>query len=76
MAELTTGLIDNFPVNGVRPSVSIAIRITNDGDSMETAETIGYYLNGSSKEVYVLEAVNVNPNEVILREYFAVFGCF
>ncbi|EHL06214.1 hypothetical protein HMPREF0322_03102 [Desulfitobacterium hafniense DP7] len=36
MAELTTGLIDNFPVNGARPSVSVALRITNDGDSTET----------------------------------------
>ncbi|SHN62650.1 collagen-like protein [Desulfitobacterium chlororespirans] len=76
MAELTTGLIDNFPVNGVRPSVSVALRITNDGDSMETAGITGYYLNGTIKEVYVLEVVNVNPNEVIIREYFADLDAF
>ncbi|ACL19068.1 Collagen triple helix repeat protein [Desulfitobacterium hafniense DCB-2] len=76
MAELTTGLIDNFPVNGARPSVSVALRITNDGDSTETVRITGYYPNGSFKEVYVLEIVNVNPNEVITREYFADLDAF
>ncbi|SHN62660.1 hypothetical protein SAMN02745215_01219, partial [Desulfitobacterium chlororespirans DSM 11544] len=76
MAELTTGLIDNFPVAGVRPSVSVAIEITNDGDSMETVEITGYYVNGSLKEIYVLEANNLNPNEAIIKEYFADLDSF
>ncbi|MEA5025903.1 MAG: hypothetical protein VB109_24060, partial [Desulfitobacterium hafniense] len=76
MAELTTGLIDNFPVNGVRPSVSVAIRITNDGDSVEMVEIIGYYLNGLFKEVYVLEELSIIPGEVVLREYFADLDAF
>ncbi|EHL06212.1 collagen triple helix repeat protein [Desulfitobacterium hafniense DP7] len=76
MAELTTGLIDNFPVDGARPSVSVALRITNDGDSTETVTITGYYLNGTIKEVYVLELVTVNPNEVIIREYYANLDAF
>ncbi|MEL1136333.1 hypothetical protein AAC978_14220, partial [Desulfitobacterium sp. THU1] len=76
MAELTTGLIENFPVNGVRPSVSVSVRITNDGDSVETVEIIGYALNGLFKDVYVLELISVNPGEVVLREYFADLNAF
>ena len=46
MAILTTGLIENFPVDGVRPSESFALRVTNDGDATELVQIIGYYLSG------------------------------
>ncbi len=76
MAILTTGLIENTPVSGVRPTVSFVVRITNDGTVTETVMTEGIFVVGPTKVPYVLELISVIPGEAVEREYFADFDAF
>ncbi|NUU60546.1 hypothetical protein [Paenibacillus agri] len=71
MAILTTGPIVNTPVNGVRPTQTITIKIVNN-DPVNTSTVLfeGYYLNGT-RTLYVLEAFPVGPNEVITHNNYA-----
>ena len=73
MAFLTTGLIDNTPVFGVRPSPSLSVLVTNNVDTLESVPLRGYYLSGNTKILYVEELFNIGPAEVVLRNYFADF---
>ncbi|HBV88380.1 MAG TPA: hypothetical protein DEF42_17450 [Desulfosporosinus sp.] len=47
MAELTTGLIENTAVLGVRPTVTFVVRITNDGTTTESVMTEGSFVLGA-----------------------------
>ena len=76
MAELTTGLIENTPVAGVRPTSSLTVRITNDDTVAASVEILGFYLTGVTKTLYVSELFTVNPGEVATRNYFADFDAF
>lgn len=42
MGQLTTGLIDNPAVSGVRPTTSLVVRITNDDTSAAALEIKGF----------------------------------
>ncbi|WP_194201620.1 collagen-like protein [Metabacillus mangrovi] len=71
MAILRTGPIENSPVNGVRPSTQVTVKIANE--SAADASTVlveGYFLNGV-RTLYVQELLSLSPNEVITRTYFA-----
>lgn len=76
MAELTTGLIENTPVAGVRPTSLLTVRITNDDTVPATVQIMGFHLSGVIKTLYVLELFVVNPGEVATRNYFADFDAF
>ena len=76
MAELTTGLIENTSVLGVRPTVTFVVRITNDGTTTESVMTEGSFVLGGAKVLYVLEQINVLPGEAVERIYFADFDAF
>lgn len=71
MALLTTGLIDNTPVMGVRPSSSISLWMSNDGATEATVLVKGYYQTGNNKIQYVEELVNIGSGGVVFRNYFA-----
>ncbi|OBZ11704.1 hypothetical protein A8L34_15280 [Bacillus sp. FJAT-27264] len=73
MAILTTGPIVNTPVNGVRPTQTVTIKIVNN-DPVNTSTVLleGYYLNGT-RTLYVLEDCSVAPNEVITHNNYANF---
>ena len=73
MAVLSTGPIANNPVNGVRPTQQVLVKMDNR-DSFDSSTVLiqGYYLNGT-RTLYVLEQVMLSPNEVVTRNYFANF---
>lgn len=76
MAELTTGLIENTPVAGVRPTSTFTQRITNDDTVTATIEIRGFYVTGITKTLYVLEFLILDPGEVVTRDYYADFNAF
>lgn len=71
MPNLTTGLLENTPVMGVRPSSTFSVNITNDSTMLEDVLIQGFYQSGITKVLYVLELVSISPNEVVLRNYYA-----
>lgn len=71
MAQLTTGIIENTPVFGLRPTVLVTVRITNDDIVAANVEIIGYFVAGAVKIPYVLELFDILPGEVETRNYFA-----
>lgn len=76
MPNLTTGLLDNTPVMGVRPSVTLSVNITNDGIAAESVLVQGYFQSGITKVLYVQELFMIAPGSVALRNYFANLDAF
>jgi len=78
MAFLTTGLINNTPVLGVRPSATFQIRISNDDLVIPgTVEITGIRLIGDTvRDTYVLELFVIPPNTAAVRTYTADFDAF
>jgi len=74
--KFTTGLFENIPVDGVRPTASIAVLIDNDDIVGVSVQISGYYLNGTTNVLYVLELLNLKPGEVTTRNYYAQFNAF
>ncbi|RIW28056.1 hypothetical protein D3H55_22290 [Bacillus salacetis] len=71
MAVLSSGPIENNPVNGVRPTQQLLIKLINTSSTDASSVLIqGYFLNGT-RTLYVLELVNLAPNQVATRNYFA-----
>ncbi len=76
MAQITTGLIENIEVSGVRPSSTFSVRISN-ADSVSVAIRInGFYWSGTIKTEYVLDILTLAPGEVADRNFFAQFDAF
>ena len=71
MAFLTTGLIDNTPVFGVRPSSTLSVLLTNNESIVQSVLVRGFFLSGYSKIHYVEELLNIEPAEVRVRDYYA-----
>ncbi|MDQ7092669.1 hypothetical protein REC12_03625 [Desulfosporosinus sp. PR] len=76
MALLTTGLIDNTAVSGVRPSSTLTVLVSNDDSANETVLIEGFYQSGTTKIMYVQELFNLAPGEVAQRNYYAEFDAF
>ncbi|TGE39369.1 hypothetical protein E4K67_08030 [Desulfosporosinus fructosivorans] len=74
--NFTTGLFKNTPVEGVRPTASMAVLIDNNDIVEVTVQIAGYYLNGTTNVLYVLELLSLNPGEVATRNYYAHFNAF
>ncbi|MGM0846611.1 MAG: hypothetical protein ACQEUT_16675 [Bacillota bacterium] len=71
MAVLSSGPIENNPVNGARPTTQVLVKLINTSDADPAAVLIqGYFLDGS-RTLYVLEEVSVGANQVVTRAYFA-----
>lgn len=76
MTLLTTGLIDNTAVSGVRPSVSLSVLITNNDTISATVKIEGFFQSESAKVMYVQEEFILAPGNVAQRSYFADFDAF
>ena len=76
MSWLTTGLMDNLKVAGVRPTSSIMVRLTNDDKIDVDVQIKGYYLAGTTKTQYVMEHFGLAPGGVANRNYNAQFDAF
>jgi len=74
--DFTTGLFENTPVEGVRPTTSLAVLIVNDDIVGVTVKILGYYLSDTTKVLYVLELFNLHPGKVAIRNYYAQFNVF
>lgn len=76
MASLTTGLIENTPVSGVRPTTTLTVKITNDDTIAASVQIEGFFVTGTTKTPYVLELFILAPGEVATRIYYAQFDEF
>ena len=76
MALLTTGLFENTAVSGVRPSSTLAVRISNDDTISQTIHIEGFFQSGATKVQYVDELIALAAGEVALRNYYAQFDAF
>ncbi len=71
MVTLTTGPIENRPINGIRTTQQVTIKISNRSSvNTSTVEIVGKNLNGT-QTVYVLELINIPVNGVVTKTYFA-----
>lgn len=76
MTLLTTGIIENPEVSGVRPSVSLSVLITNNDTISATVKIEGFFLSETTKVMYVQEEFILAPGNVAQRSYFANFDAF
>lgn len=74
MAELTTGLIENTPVVGIRPTSTVTVKITNDDTIVANIQILGF--SETTKTVYVQEEFALLAGGVATRNYFAQFDSF
>ncbi|MDU0200924.1 hypothetical protein ACYEXS_33825 [Paenibacillus sp. MAH-36] len=76
MAVLSSGPIENNAISGMRPTQQVTILIDNS-DTVNSATLIiqGYILNGT-RTLYVLDVLDVFPNQVLTKNYFANFDRF
>ena len=73
MALLTTGLLENTPVSGIRPTTNLVVNISNDDTTIISVLIKGYYVSGATKTQYVEDLFSVSPGNVLSRNYFAQF---
>ena len=76
MALLTTGLIRNTEVSGVRPSSTLSLRITNNDLASASIQIRGFYLTGTTKTEYVLDVLTLASGDVANSIYYAKFDAF
>ncbi|HBW34992.1 YncE family protein [Desulfosporosinus sp. BICA1-9] len=76
MAQITTGLIENTKVSGVRPSSTFSVRISNADSVTANIRINGFYWNGITKTEYVLDLLTLAPGEAADRNYYAQFDAF
>lgn len=71
MALLTTGLIKNTEVCGVRPNSTLTVRLYNPDQISVTIRISGCYWSRTTKTDYVLDILTLAPREVRNIDYFA-----
>ncbi|HBV85227.1 MAG TPA: hypothetical protein DEF42_00820 [Desulfosporosinus sp.] len=76
MPELTTGLIENTSVAGVRPTLTFTVRISNDDTIATTIEILGFFVTGTTKNLYVHEAFAIAAGDVVTGNYFVQLDAF
>ena len=76
MPDLTTGLFENTPVDGVRPSSTLSVNISNDDTATVDVLIEGFFQSGTTKVKYVEELFILTAGSVALRNYFAQFDAF
>ncbi|MCO1603832.1 YncE family protein [Desulfosporosinus nitroreducens] len=76
MVSLTTGLIENIGVSGVRPCTTLIVTISNTSLVSATVRISGYYWTGTDKKEYVLDLITVAPGEVAINNFYAKFDIF
>ena len=76
MPNLTTGLFDNTPVAGIRPSSTLSVNISNNDTGIVNVLIEGFFQSGTTKVLYVQELFILAPGNVAQRNYFAEFDAF
>lgn len=76
MPNLTTGLLDNTPVAGVRPSSTLSVNISNDDTATVEVLVEGFYQSGTTKVLYVQEFFVLAAGNVAQRTYYAQLDAF
>lgn len=76
MPNLTTGLFDNTPVAGVRPSSTLSVNISNHDTTTVEVLIEGFFQSGTSKVLYVQELFILAAGNVAQRTYFAQLDAF
>jgi len=76
MPNLTTGLLENTAVGGVRPSSTLSVNISNDDTTTVDVQIEGFFQSGTTKVMYVQELFTLTTGSVALRSYFAQFDAF
>ncbi len=76
MAQLTTGIIENTAVSGVRPSTNLVVRISNDDTVTITVLIKGFFVSGTTKTEYVEEFITISPGNIVTRNNYAQFDAF
>ncbi|KWX75335.1 hypothetical protein [Paenibacillus jilunlii] len=71
MAVLSTGPIENNAVLGVRPTQLLTVKAVCRNTVEAVSMTIQGYVLGTTRTLYVNEVLNIAPNEVVTRNYFA-----
>ncbi|WP_407313689.1 YncE family protein [Desulfosporosinus sp. SB140] len=78
MAILTTGIIKNNSISGVRLSSMFLVKVTNHGLFTGSLQIRGFYGNvhESAKTEYVLDILTVEPKSEMNKTYYAQFDSF
>ncbi|WP_433753396.1 collagen-like triple helix repeat-containing protein [Paenibacillus amylolyticus] len=76
MAILLTGPIDNSPVNGVRPTQTVSIKIENQNAVNAATVLVQGYSLITSRALYVSEQFTILPDAVATHSYFADISSF
>lgn len=76
MLYLTTGLIENAAVSGVRPSSTLSVLISNDDITSASIQIEGFFQNGNTKAQYVEELFSLPAGGVARKNYSVQFNAF
>lgn len=76
MLYVTTGILENAAVEGIKPTTTVTLRITNDGLIDDSLQIIGFYIEGATKVQYVSEIITLAPGGVQNKSYYANFEAF
>ena len=76
MPYLTTGLLDNALVEGVRQSSTLSVNISNDDTSTVAIQVEGFFKSGTTKVKYVEEFFTLTAGTEVLKTYFVPFNFF
>lgn len=76
MTLLTTGLIENTAVSGVRPSSTLSVLISNDDIISASIQIEGFFQSGNTKVMYVEELFSLPAGAIAQRNYTAQFDAF
>ncbi|MEK3669224.1 hypothetical protein [Paenibacillus sp. FSL R10-2771] len=76
MPILSTGPIENNAVSGIRPTQTVTVKLVKRDGMVGSSVSIQGYLLGATRILYVSEVINIAPNEVVTRDYFADLDAF
>lgn len=76
MPYLTTGLLSNPSVEGVRQSSTLSVNISNDDTSTVAIQVEGFFQSETTRLKYVEEFFTLTAGTVVLKNYFVPFNAF
>ncbi|MDR3601834.1 MAG: hypothetical protein P4L49_15340 [Desulfosporosinus sp.] len=76
MPYLTTGLLANTSVEGIRLNSILSVNISNDDTSTVAIQIEGFFQNGTTKAKYVEEFFTLTAGTLALRNYYVPFNAF
>lgn len=71
MAILSTGPIENNAVSGVRPTQRVTVKMVMRNATGSSSVSIQGFVLGSARTLYVSEVIELAPNQVVTRDYYA-----